>query len=360
MIENGNEKEKKMNQYLQKLNPIIKEYFSILSTEFPEFLLDYINTPEMQRIGKIGCAWGTDYTNVFHHKFFYSNLEHSVGCALIVWNFTRDKKQTLAALFHDIAVPVFKHCIDFMNGDHEKQESTEELTTQIIENSDSIMQLLKKEGIKVQEVDDYHKYPIADNDTPKLSSDRLEYTFMNGIYFKEVWDLEKIRKIYENIIVLEGEEKKKELGFKDLAVAEEFLEGASQLWPLWISNKDKLTMQFLADCMKKMFENQFITKKHLYTLSEAEVIEKIKKCPQTNIAKAFQKFEQATKIGESENFVENCYCVSIKTKRRYIIPLVKTKIGNKRIDQISEFAKRKIEDYFNYKTPKYAYFDFNL
>ena len=69
------------------------------------------------------------------NRFFYSNLEHSIGVALIVWNFTKDKKQTLAGLFHDISTPVFKHCIDFLNGDYETQESTEELTTYMIKNS---------------------------------------------------------------------------------------------------------------------------------------------------------------------------------------------------------------------------------
>ena len=124
-----------MSKYYEKLNETIKEYFKVLSKDFPEFLYEYIDTPPMQRIGKIGCGCGTDYTKVFNHKFFYTNLEHSIGVALIVWNFTKDKKQTLAGLFHDIATPVFKHCIDFMNGDHEKQESTEELTTKIISES---------------------------------------------------------------------------------------------------------------------------------------------------------------------------------------------------------------------------------
>lgn len=109
----------------------------------------------MQRIGKIGCACGTDYTKIFNNKFFYSNLEHSIGVALIIWNFTKDKKQTIAGLFHDIATPVFKHCIDFMNGDHETQESTEELTTYMIKNSKEIMELLKRDEIKVNEVEDY-------------------------------------------------------------------------------------------------------------------------------------------------------------------------------------------------------------
>ncbi len=67
---------------------------------------------------------GNDYTNLFPKHPWHSNLDHSVGVALILWNFTHDKKQTLAGLFHDIATPTFKHCIDFMIGDYQKQEST--------------------------------------------------------------------------------------------------------------------------------------------------------------------------------------------------------------------------------------------
>lgn len=114
-----------MNEYFENLNETIKEYFKVLSDEIPDFLYDYINTKPMQRIGKIGCGCGTDYTKIFNNKFFYSNLDHSIGVALIIWNFTKNKKQTIAGLFHDISTPVFKHCIDFMNGDHETQESTE-------------------------------------------------------------------------------------------------------------------------------------------------------------------------------------------------------------------------------------------
>ena len=56
------------------------------------------------------------------------------------------------------------------------QESTEDLTTEIIKNSDEIMKLLKRDNIEISEVDNYHIYPVADNDTPKLSADRLEYS----------------------------------------------------------------------------------------------------------------------------------------------------------------------------------------
>ena len=132
-----------MKNYLDTLNEEIKQYLKILSPEFPEWLLEYINTPEMLRLDEIGMSCGTCYTKVYNDKYFYSTLTHSIAVALIIWNFTHDKKQTISGLFHDIATPTFKHCIDFMNGDSEHQESTEERTEQIIKNSTEINDIYK-------------------------------------------------------------------------------------------------------------------------------------------------------------------------------------------------------------------------
>lgn len=181
-------------KYYDSLNDEVKAYFKILSSEFPEWLNDYIETPAMQRLSGISMLCGTDYSKIFSYKGFNSTLNHSIGVALIIWHFTHDKKQTLAGLFHDIATPVFKHCIDFMNGDSETQESTEEKTEDVIKNSKDIMKLLERDNIKVSEVSDYHMYPIADNDTPKLSADRFEYTFSNGLFLYNAWDLDEIKK----------------------------------------------------------------------------------------------------------------------------------------------------------------------
>ena len=143
------------SEYYINLNEEIKEYFKILSPEFPEWLFDYINTKEMDRIGKISMSCGTDYSKCFDVKYFYSNLDHSIGVALIIWHFTHDKKQTISGLFHDIATPCFKHCVDFINGDYMNQESTEDLTSKLIYESKDIVELLKRDNIQISEVEDY-------------------------------------------------------------------------------------------------------------------------------------------------------------------------------------------------------------
>jgi len=350
-----------MNNYLDSLNDEIKEYFSILSPVFPEWLLEYINTPEMLRIGKISMSCGLDYSKTFDIKYFYSNLDHSVAVALIIWNFTHDKKQTLAGLFHDIATPVFKHCIDFMNGDSETQESTEERTTDIIRNSSEIMELLNRDGIKLEEVDDYHIYPIADNDTPKLSADRFEYNFSSGLTFSRVWKLDKIREIYSNIIVVKNEEGIDELAFKDKEVCEEYIEIVSKLWPEWISDKDRISMQLLADICKSMNIKGYLSIDDLYTLSEEEVINRIINCEDEYIKNAFINFTKCNKEYISNNYIEGKYCINIRSKRRYIIPLTLT--GNKpvRIDKISSKVDSLIKEFF--KIPiggYYVVYDFEF
>ena len=224
------------------------------------------------------------------------------------------------------------------------------------------MKLLKRDNITIEEICDYHLYPIADNDTPRLASDRLEYTLSNGLGAagKKLWGLEEIRKVYQDIQVQKNEDNIEELGFKSKEIAEKFTSVMSKLSSSYIENRTKFSMQFLADIMKKMSEEGLITKKDLYGLSESEVIKKIENCQINNIAKCFELWKNTTQIKESPIPINTKYCVSIKAKIRYIIPLVKQKEQFVRINQISEEAKKNIENALNFQTQKYAYLDFKF
>lgn len=350
-----------MSNYIDTLNETIKSYYKILSEDFPEFLNEYINTPEMLKQAKISVSCGTIYSKMYN-QMWYSSLEHSIAVALIIWHFTKDRRQTLSGLFHDIATPVFKHSIDFMNKDYEKQESTEELTTKIISESKEIMALLNRDGIKVEEVADYHIYPIADNDTPCLSSDRLEYTLSNGLGATEkIWTLDDVREIYNNIEIQKDENGIEELGFKEIAIAEKFVHTMSILSRLYRREKTLFTMQMLADIMKIMSDNNLINVAEMYNLSEKEVIERIEKCNVKNISNGFKIWKNATDILTSETIPEGKYFVNIeKVKKRYINPLVRYNNEYKRIKDISEKATNDINEALEYKTDKYVFLDFDF
>ena len=330
--------------YFNKISKFLREYFRILSPDIPEFLEEYIDTDEMQRIDGTSMNVGVQYSGLYKLVRDYSNLDHSVGVALIVWHFTKDKKATLAGLFHDIATPTFKHCIDFMNGDYETQESTEERTTDIIKNSKKIMSLLERDGIKLEEINDYKLYPIADNDHPKLSADRLEYNFSGGFSLIDLWTLEDIKKCYDNMFVSKNEDGIDEIVFRDLDVCEFYIEKLSKLWPWWICDKDRCVMQFIADTCKEMNENGYLSINDLYTYSEDYVIDLILNHSNKRISNRFKQFMNIRTYYVTKDKLKNKYSVRIKSKKRYVNPLVYNK---GRLLDISSSSKKRFDEFYN-------------
>ena len=339
--------------YLDTVNKRTLEYFKVLEPDFPEWLWEYINTEALFKQNYISVTCGTIYSDLFESSYFYSSLDHSIGVALIVWHFTHDKKQTLAGLFHDIATPVFKHCIDFLNGDYMTQESTEDLTTEIISNSSEIMSLLKRDNIKLEEVNDYHKYPIADNDTPMLSADRLEYTLSNALFHYNKLNLQEIEEIYNDIIIQSNENNVSELGFKTLDIAMRFVRAMSKLAIIYFEERTRYSMQFLADIVKKLNEEKLITIDDLYSQKESDIIRIIES---SKYSKVYDIWKTAKMVNISQQQPENVYFVHHGAKKRYINPLV----NGKRITLIEKEAKELIDKVLNYDMSAYIWLDFDF
>ena len=342
-----------MNRYYDNASKEIKEYFKVLEPEFPEWLNEYINTKELLSQQYISVTCGTIYSDLFESKFFFSSLDHSVAVALIVWHFTHDKKQTLSGLFHDIATPVFKHCVDFLNGDYMTQESTEDLTTNIIKNSKEIMKLLERDNIDVSEIDNYHIYPIADNDTPKLSADRLEYSLSNALFTYELLDLDAIAEIYNDIEIEKNEEGEVELGFKTKKIARNFVKVTSRLSVIYREDRTRYSMQLIADILKRLSDENKITKEDLYKLKESDVISIIEN---SKYSKILNIWKYAKKVKTSKEKPENVYYVHHGAKVRYIDPL----FNGERMSKCCKIAKKYIDNNLAYDMNNYVYLDFNF
>ena len=334
-----------------EVKELIREFHAILEPDFPEWLQEYIETPALQKQKYISTTCGTIYSDLFENQRFYSSLDHAVGVALIVWHFTHDKKQTLAGLFHDIATPVFKHCVDFMNGDHLTQESTEDLTTETIIKSSEIRRLLKRDGILISEVDNYHLYPIADNDTPKLSADRLEYSLANMLFAYGVADLAEIREMYADIVVQSDENGVKELGFQTKKIARKFVKLTSQLSIFYREDRTRYSMQLIADILQKMSEAGRISVADLYQMKESEVINLILASDYGDAFSAWQKAKKIRKAKSFEECPEGVYVVNCQAKVRYIDPLWQ----GERMSKACKIAKGYIEKNLAYKMEGYLY-----
>lgn len=351
---------------LKSLSPEVREYLSILSDEFPSWLLKYIAAPEMQRLSTVSMV-NIDYNALYNLAGFNSVFQHSIAVALIIWNFTHDKIQTLAGLFHDIASPAFKHAIDYMNDDSERQESLEEHTAEMIRNSRAITRQLKRDGILVSEVSDYHLYPIADNEAPGLAADRLEYTFSNGLFLFNTFDVAKVKEFYSNLTILKNESGLDELGFKNIDVCTEFIQTTLPQFAIYNSDKSRLIIQFTADIIRSMINSGYLSSDDLFVMSEKEIIDWILSCGDRTLSEAFRQYQRATTIYTGATTKKNCYCTSVKGKIRYIVPLVTVPSDNdkeepttERITTVSRKIDTAIKSHLNAKLSKYIGFDFDF
>ena len=352
---------------MMSLNPIaekseydIKKYHAILEPQPPEFLNKYYELPMLQRLKNVGLLCGTDWTPLYKNRFYYSRFDHSVGVALIIWHFTHDKAQTISGLLHDVSTPVFSHVSDFRKGDALTQTETEGTNENIIRSDRNLDALLAVDGLKVEQVEDYHKYPIADNEIPQLSSDRLEYMFPSGMALDGSWDLPSVRRAYEDLEVLRNEEGLPELGFKTLEIAEDYTRRFCMIGHILQLNENKLTLHLLGKIMNLAVEEGILSEADFMTKAEAEIIgildKELSQNPKafskerSKLARLYKTFRTMAKIEHTQTPLdENEYfCINLKVKQRYINPLVKTANSCTRISETSSQAKKIIEDFLLY------------
>ena len=292
----------------------------------------------MQRLKDVGMHCGCEYTSfpMFVGLDNYSRYKHSVGCALIVWHFTQDRRQTIAALLHDIATPTFAHVVDFLNGDHLKQESTENGTVNIIASSPEIMTRLKEWNIELEEVADYHVYPIADNDSPKLSADRLEYTLSNLVNYR-IAPTEKVKEWYDHLMVGKNEEGEDELMFDDFQIAEAFCLSALETSKIYVADEDRFAMQTLSELLCKHITRGVLSKNDLYR-TESEVIALLQQDEEAR--QDWERFRALRHIHRGNH----AGAKTVLSKRRYINPYLN---GKGRMVHLSDMFAQALEPFLS-------------
>lgn len=316
------------------------ELLQIYHPQIPEFLSRLSLTDEMLRLKGVGMDCGCEYTGYPAYRDCppASRYEHSLGVALIIWHFTRSAEQSIAGLFHDISTPAFSHTVDFLNRDYMQQESTEAGTREIISRSVQICALLKEYGVAAESVWDYHRYPIADNDSPRLSADRLEYTLRNFVRYDRKTP-EEIRRFYGDLTVCKNEDGQEELMFLHPDIAVEFTRLALKASLLYISDSDRYSMQCLADLLQDALSARILTREDLHT-TESAVIGKLLSRPET--AAAWNRFRRLSEIRSRKDLPNEPGWFRVPAKKRYVDPMV---CGRGRASALSESLRKEIRDF---------------
>lgn len=312
--------------------------WSLYHQEMPDFLAELAATPPMERLKRVGMNCGCEYTSfpLFAGMAPSSRYEHSVGVGLIVWHFTGSREQAAAGSFHDVTTPVFAHVVDFLNGDHLRQESTEAGVADCLAASDSVMDLLARYGLALEDVSDYHQYPVADNDAPALSADRLEYTLRNLLHYGFM-ELDDLRTFYEDLRVGTNERGETELVFQTPELASAFTRAALRTARVYVADEDRFAMQTLADLLGRALARGVLSREELWT-TEPEVVAKLTADPvsrgEWERFRAFSVLRRAAERPEEDGWL------SVGAKKRWIDPFV---VGRGRVSQWDTEVRRELD-----------------
>ena len=283
-------------------------------------LTEAVQSPAMQRIGHIGMNCGCEYTALprFRAGRGYSRLTHSIGVAQIVLDQTGDPVQAMAGLLHDVSTPCFAHTVDFLNGDHMTQESTEAGTRRCVEEDPVLRSVLARWGMRIEDVTDYHLYPVADNPAPGLCADRLEYTMGNAFRFG-LADRKTMGEVYEAVCRVKTEDGREELGFRDERAAGQFARWSLACSEVYVSAEDRYAMQVLADILELALREGVLEQADLYR-TEEQVIGRLDACRVTHAAWTW--FCRLESVGESPLASGHPMERRVYAKRRWIDPWV--------------------------------------
>ena len=267
----------------------------------PYFLNKYLKCPSLVRLKKVGYFCGMDYASkdIYDFREYISRYDHSLTVALITYRLTKNKKATLAALFHDVATPCFSHVIDYMNKDYAKQESTEEYTEKIMLNDKYFRKCLAKDRININDIIDFKKYTIVDNNRPKVCADRIDGVILTGIGWTKNITLTDIERIVSSMCILQNEDKELEISFNNRVAASRVLEISESIDIICHSNEDNYMMELLAIITKRAIDDKLFSYDELYTLNEDEVYSLISHSSDKELLSLYEKFKNV-KLDEIE------------------------------------------------------------
>jgi len=314
------------------------EHFTLYHNEIPTVIGDCMATPCMQRLKNVGMNCGCEYTSFprFAGLLPYSRFDHSVGVGLIVWHFTGDEKQAVAGLLHDIATPVFAHVMDFLRGDYLVQESTEDGTRTAIEHDAALQAALTAHGLTTDDVCDYHRYPIADNDSPRLSADRLEYTLGNLLNYR-IRTPEEAKAYYIDLSIGTNEDGVPELVFSDAKTAEDFALASLECSKIYVSDEDRYAMQMLSELLRDAIAADVLSEADLSS-TEPQVIAALLNDERT--ATAWKRYHAYRSMRSAKEPAGEGQWRRIAAKKRYIDPLI---AGVGRVSAYSEAFRTAVD-----------------
>jgi hypothetical protein len=216
------------------------------------------------------------------------------------------------------------------------QESTEAGTRAIIEGDEALQRVLRAHGLVTDDVCDYHIYPIADNDSPRLSADRLEYTLGNLLNYR-IRTIDEVKAFYADLSVGTNENGVPELVFSDAKIAEDFAFASLECSKIYVSDEDRYAMQMLSELLRDAIAADVLSEADL-SLTEPQAITALLGDKRT--AAAWNRFTAYHSMRSAKEPAGEGQWRRIAAKKRYIDPLI---AGVGRVSAYSEAFRTAVD-----------------
>lgn len=258
----------------------------------PDFLKKYLDSNCLQRLKRMGYFCGMEYasSDVYDFKEYISRYDHSLTSALLTWKCSKNKCATISALFHDVATPCFLHAIDHIDDYCLENENNTKHALEILKRDLNLLNSLKEDNIDLEKIADFKSYSIITNDRPNLCVDRLDGIILSGISWTQSLNIKDVSSIVNNVGIYKDDNKKDELGFKNLEVANLIINTNSLIDQYCSHGEDFYMMELLSKIIVFGVKKKIIKESDLRQSDEYSIMKKLVTSNNDEITDALNSF----------------------------------------------------------------------
>ncbi|MEM5794388.1 MAG: HD domain-containing protein [Candidatus Aenigmatarchaeota archaeon] len=299
---------------------------------------ELLNSKPLQRLKRITQAGYVIFLDSTHPyaKFKVTRYEHSIGVYALLKKIGASKLEQVAGLLHDISVPVFAHCIDFLYGKELEQDFHESFHEKILLSSE-IPSILKKYKMSPEEILE-RRFTLLDNELPDICADRIDYSLRDAVC---CLGLKKstARSIVDSLTINKGE-----IIFSNLEAAKQFGEVFLEMGELYCNPLQATLFKLVSEIVRLGLEANILKEEDLF-LEEPVVYNKLVKANDRRINNLLKVISNLKVVEDPKD-----YDFYLKSKVRYVDPKVLFGKGTKRVSELDDKFKQKIRDFINVKS----------
>ncbi|WP_374140781.1 HD domain-containing protein [Leptotrichia hongkongensis] len=278
-----------------------------------DVIYEIINTRIFKRLKNIYQSGGGYLVNELWNVNRY---EHSIGTMILSLKFNGNVEEQIKALLHDISHTAFSHVIDYVLKN--KSEDYHEKIQEDFLNDEELLRILEKYNLNIKRIMSKN-YSFLDNDLPKLSFDRIDYTLRDLFRQKKI-SLKEIREIVNHLTIYQNK-----LCFNSLEIGKWFQKLYFQEVAEYFQNPLNMYINTMLCNLLTSALNEGIIQLRDFNFTDEYILRKI------NSSSKKKELEDIINKKKYDEFL--LLKEKIKVKKRYIDPYI---LVNNEIKRISE------------------------